>query len=273
MLADAEVLKVFCQLLCGFKFPFLIKLNDRRLLDLALTRAGCQKEQFNTVCSSIDKLDKEPWEAVSQELLNKKLSPEQVQKLHEFVNLTGESFMETHKRLQDLFGEQQVLDDLLMLYDYLGAMDIIQYIKFDLSLARGLDYYTGMIFEAVLQGEYSELGIGSVAAGGRYDHLIGKFSKQGIPSAGGSLGIERIFNILEMKSKEDQQAAVVDVAIAVAGKVAKSHVLKVASWLWDADIRTEIFYENMKMAEYLQTASSKGAKWLVIIGEEELKDD
>ena len=73
--------------------------------------------------------------------------------------------------------------------------------KFDTSLARGLDYYTGMIFEAVIQGgEESKLGLGSIAAGGRYDDLIGRFSQNQIPSAGGSLGIERIFMILEKRA-------------------------------------------------------------------------
>jgi histidyl-tRNA synthetase len=69
--------------------------------------------------------------------------------------------------------------------------------KIDASLARGLDYYTGMIFEAILQGKDAEIGIGSIAGGGRYDNLIGMFSQNKIPSVGGSIGVERIFTILE----------------------------------------------------------------------------
>lgn len=76
-------------------------------------------------------------------------------------------------------------------------MEIFEYFEFDTSLARGLDYYTGMIFEGVLQGEDALYGIGSIAGGGRYDNLIGMFSNKPIPSTGGSIGIERIFSILE----------------------------------------------------------------------------
>jgi histidyl-tRNA synthetase len=78
--------------------------------------------------------------------------------------------------------------------DYCEAMEISQRIKIDTTLARGLEYYTGMIFEAnIVGGEEAKMGLGSIAAGGRYDSLIGMFSKNPIPSAGGSLGIERIF--------------------------------------------------------------------------------
>jgi histidyl-tRNA synthetase len=92
----------------------------------------------------------------------------------------------------------EVIHELRLLRDYLHSMDIEHRIKLDTSLVRGLDYYTGMIFEAVITGgEEAKLGLGSIAAGGRYDNLIGMFSKNQIPSAGGSLGIERIFNILE----------------------------------------------------------------------------
>lgn len=81
-------------------------------------------------------------------------------------------------------------------------MEIEHLVKLDTSLARGLDYYTGMIFEAVIVGgEEAKLGLGSIAAGGRYDNLIGRFSSNLIPAAGGSLGIERIFNILEKRAE------------------------------------------------------------------------
>lgn len=92
-----------------------------------------------------------------------------------------------------------------LLREYLDAMEIEGRVKLDTSLARGLDYYTGMIFEAVIAGgEVASLGLGSIAAGGRYDNLIGMFSKNQIPSAGGSLGIERIFNILESRAAKEE---------------------------------------------------------------------
>lgn len=86
-----------------------------------------------------------------------------------------------------------------LLFKYLEALGIIDYFSFDFSLARGLDYYTGLIYEAVLTDTNR---VGSISGGGRYDGLIGMFSGKDIPSVGGSIGIERIFSILEEKASE-----------------------------------------------------------------------
>jgi histidyl-tRNA synthetase len=88
MVADAEVLRAFATILIKLEIDFVIKLNDRRLLDAAIiTKANCNKEKFNTVCSSIDKLDKEPWDNVQAELINKGLSPEMISEIKEFVSI------------------------------------------------------------------------------------------------------------------------------------------------------------------------------------------
>lgn len=126
-------------------------------------------------------------------------------------------------------------------------MNIDKYFDFDTSLARGLDYYTGMIFEGVLHGEDAKYGIGSIAGGGRYDNLIGMFSKSQIPSTGGSIGIERIFNILEERAK--RETLILNPAFAFVGSignVSRTAVLEVANWLWEENLVTEIFYEDMK---------------------------
>lgn len=109
-----------------------------------------------------------------------------------------------HQAIEELekkVGNKEVLKELRLLGEYVDAMGISERVKLDMSLVRGLDYYTGMIFEAgIVGGEEANLGLGSIAAGGRYDNLIGMFGKNQIPAAGGSLGIERIFNILEERA-------------------------------------------------------------------------
>lgn len=136
------------------------------------------------------------------------------------------------------------------LFKYLEALRIEDYCLFDPSLARGLDYYTGMIFEGVLQGKDATYGIGSIAGGGRYDNLIGMFSRNPIPSVGGCIGIERIFNILEERAKEEKRTLnTVDVVVGVIGNVSQEVVLETANWLWDGNIKTEIFYEQQKPGE------------------------
>lgn len=153
-------------------------------------------------------------------------------------------------------------------------MNVTQHIKFEPSLARGLDYYTGMIFEAVLTGEDSSLGLGSIAGGGRYDNLIGMFSREKIPATGGSIGIERIFNILEEKAKEEKGVvSTCDVMIGEIGTVDTIETMKVANWLWDnCKLRTEITYKKMNIKELLPYALKRGASFMVFLSEKELAE-
>lgn len=122
-------------------------------------------------------------------------------KLETFVQYKGSPW-EMLQRLKDdkVFAGhkegEQTIKDMEVLFSYLDAMKIIDNISFDFSLARGLDYYTGVIYEAVLTDQDR---VGSISGGGRYDGLIGMFSGKVVPSVGGSIGIERIFNILEEK--------------------------------------------------------------------------
>lgn len=93
---------------------------------------------------------------------------------------------------------EETMKEMELLFTYLDAMKVLDKVSFDFSLARGLDYYTGLIYEAVLTDTNA---VGSISGGGRYDGLIGMFSGKEVPSVGGSIGIERIFNILEDREK------------------------------------------------------------------------
>jgi histidyl-tRNA synthetase len=162
--------------------------------------AGCEKRKFKAICSSIDKLDKETWETVRDELINQKgLTEEMCAKLEKFVQYKGKPW-EMLQRLKDenvFTGHaegEETIKEMEVLFGYLESMKVLDRISFDFSLARGLDYYTGVIYEAVLTDTDR---VGSISGGGRYDGLIGMFSGKNIPSVGGSIGIERIFNILE----------------------------------------------------------------------------
>ena len=183
---------------------FVIKLNHRKFLDAMVQLAGCEKRKFKAICSSIDKLDKESWETVRDELINMKgLTEEMCSKLHKFVVLKGEPFELLNRlKTEGVFAGhaegENTIKEMELLFTYLKAMGILDKISFDFSLARGLDYYTGVIYEAILTDTNR---VGSISGGGRYDGLIGMFSGKSIPSVGGSIGIERIFSILEEKAK------------------------------------------------------------------------
>ncbi|XP_010174871.1 histidine--tRNA ligase, cytoplasmic-like, partial [Antrostomus carolinensis] len=150
-----------------------------------------------------------PWEEVRSEMVGEKgLSPEAADRIGEYVQLHGgldliERLLQDPKLSQNKLAREG-LGDMKLLFEYLTLFGITGKISFDLSLARGLDYYTGVIFEAVLLQQENDhveeaVSVGSVAGGGRYDGLVGMFDPKGrkVPCVGVSIGIERIFSILE----------------------------------------------------------------------------
>jgi histidyl-tRNA synthetase len=202
MIPDAEVLKVIVEILTELNLGnFLIKINHRKLLDATVELSGISHDKFTIVCSSVDKLDKEPWSVVRTELLSKGVTEEQADKLWTYVQYRDSpakllSTLQSNESMISNTKAKEALEDMSILIEYLEILQITDKMSFDLSLARGLDYYTGLIFEAVLtEGDK----IGSIAGGGRYDELLGMFSSKSIPAVGGSIGIERVFNILEEK--------------------------------------------------------------------------
>jgi histidyl-tRNA synthetase len=167
--------------------------------------SGCEKRKFKAICSSVDKLDKEPWEKVREELIVMKgLTSDMTDKLEKFVKLVGEPWALLQKlKDEGIFkghkeGEETI-KEMELLFTYLESMNSLHRLSFDFSLARGLDYYTGLIYEAVLTDPSNR--VGSIAGGGRYDGLVGMFSGKQIPAVGVSIGIERVFAILEEKLK------------------------------------------------------------------------
>ena len=210
MVADAEVITVATEILSDLPVGrFCIKLNHRKLLDAIFELCGVPADKFRPICSAVDKLDKMPWSEVKQEMVEEKgLSSEAADRIGEFVLHSGQpkELMCTFRQ-RALFGTHaaanQALNDLQLLFEYLDAMGSLQHVSFDLSLARGLDYYTGVIYEAILL-DGSSSSVGSIAAGGRYDNLVGMFSPSGVqtPCVGVSIGVERVFAILERKADE-----------------------------------------------------------------------
>uniref|UniRef100_A0A8D2JQU6 Histidine--tRNA ligase, cytoplasmic n=1 Tax=Sciurus vulgaris TaxID=55149 RepID=A0A8D2JQU6_SCIVU len=289
MIPDAECLKIMCEILSSLQIgDFLVKVNDRRILDGMFAICGVPDSKFRTICSSVDKLDKVSWEEVKNEMVGEKgLAPEVADHIGDYVQQHGGVSL-VEQLLQDpkLSQSKQALEglgDLKLLFEYLTLFGIADKISFDLSLARGLDYYTGVIYEAVLlqtptgAGE-EPLGVGSVAAGGRYDGLVGMFDPKGrkVPCVGLSIGVERIFSIVEQRLEaleEKVRTTETQVLVASAQKKLLEERLKLVSELWDAGIKAELLYKkNPKLLNQLQYCEEAGIPLVAIIGEQELKE-
>ena len=163
----------------------------------------------------------------------------------------------------------KTIEEMEVLFTYLDGMQALDNILFDFSLARGLDYYTGLIYEAVLTGSDR----GSIAGGGRYDGLVGIFSGKNIPAVGVSIGIERIFAILERKAEEHKKirATKTHILVAQVGKNLTGERMKILGELWRADIPAETMYlDNPKPAKQLDFAFDNGIPLVMWIGEDEI---
>lgn len=269
---DFEVIRVLTELLNELNIGnYEIKLNHRKLLDGMLEICGVPSEKFRTVCSSIDKLDKQSFEQVKRELVEEKgLTVDTAEKIGTLVKKRGpplEVLSELKSRDSQFLendGSIQALNDLEILFNALQRSRCLDKVVFDLSLARGLDYYTGVIFEAVFKGSTQ---VGSIAAGGRYDNLVGMFSGKQVPAVGVSLGIERVFTIMEERNQATR-ATETQVLVAILGKDL-SLAAELVGELWDAKIKAE-FGQTKRVMNHINRAKQAGIPWLVIVGESEL---
>ncbi|XP_047209137.1 histidine--tRNA ligase isoform X1 [Girardinichthys multiradiatus] len=297
MIPDAECLKIVHEILSELELgDFRIKVNDRRILDGMFAVCGVPDDKFRTICSTVDKLDKMPWEDVKKEMVNEKgLSEEAADQIGEYVSLQGGMDLAERLLLDPRMSQSKQactgLSDIKLLFSYLQLFQVTDRVVFDLSLARGLDYYTGVIYEAVLtqagvapvssdapNGAEESVSVGSVAGGGRYDGLVGMFDPKGrkVPCVGVSIGIERIFSIMEQKaeaSAEKVRTTEVQVLVASAQKNLLEERLRLVTELWNAGIKAEVMYKkNPKLLSQLQLCEETGIPLVAILGEQELKD-
>ena len=287
MMTDAEVLKLANDILKKLNIgDFTIKINHRKLLDALMIIAGVPNDKLRTVCSTIDKLDKESWANLIKELQLKGLSNECISKLEKYV--TAKScklsdaiiLLENNDEIKNNDLGKQAITELKQLQQYIGknnCYDCDENVIFEFSLARGLDYYTGIIYEAVLLEK--GISIGSIAGGGRYDNLIGSFCGKTIPAVGVSIGIERVFTILEkqmLKECEEKKITIKDnttqIFICSIGKAYENEKIKLVNKLREAGFSTDFAYDgNMKPRHQLAIALEKQVSYVIFIGETEIK--
>jgi len=179
---------------------------------------------------------------------------------------------------------KEAIEEMSVLLEYCELYGLTERVSFDLSLARGLDYYTGVIYEAILLGstalgvneEGEPVSVGSVAGGGRYDELVGMFDPRGkkVPCVGVSIGIERIFAILEADAERKKQlvrTTETEVYVATAHKKLHLDRMRIIAKLWDAGLRAEQSHKkNPKLLDQLQHCEEMGIPYAIIIGQSEL---
>lgn len=281
MLADAECICVFHDALKALDFgDFRIDINHRKLLGGLLELCGLSPgaENFGKACSSIDKLDKQPWSEVSMELIAKGLSTDVVEKIGKLMPIMGPcreilSLLQAREDLKDSKSVQEALSELAVLFDYLDSFNCLDKCVFSLSLARGISYYDGVVVEA--KQVSSGLAVGSIGGGGRYNGLIGQFRSDGkkVPAMGVSLGVERIMALMQEKEKMTSRESYAKVLIHTIDEKCFIPGLKICRSLWDAGIPAEVRQEaKLDMKNQIEYCLDNKIPWLIIIGSKELKD-
>ncbi|MDO8657072.1 MAG: histidine--tRNA ligase, partial [Nanoarchaeota archaeon] len=265
MLADAEIVAVIDAAFKKLELDIIIKINNRKVLNGILEQAGIAdtKEKEQAIIA-IDKLDKIEKEGVAKELQERGFSKKQIDNIFTLVK-ENISLTELKKKLTNAEGLAGI-QELEELFSYLKSMNIST-AQFDVSLARGLAYYTGSVFEARLKkGQISS----SVAGGGRWDNMIGGFMGGGreVPAVGVAFGLEPIMDTLRLE-KKIKNKSVAQVYVIPINTISES--LKTVQELRENGIAANFCLGKKGVSKNLEYASSLGIPYALIIGEDELK--
>ncbi|GAB1526714.1 Cytoplasmic and mitochondrial histidine tRNA synthetase [Rhizoctonia solani] len=342
MVPDAEVLCILSEALTALDIKdFTIKINHRKILDGIFGLCGVPVDKTRSISSAVDKLDKLPWADVKKEMVEEKGLPEEVaDKIGEYVKLKGGPELLTQLRESPLASNESAkagMEDMELLFKYLNVFGITHQMSFDLSLARGLDYYTGLIYEAVVEGsappaasntsalpstsastpttakpapkskpkkskpkneddeediDESQVGVGSIAAGGRYDDLVGMFASAAagkasasgsgsgsgsasgkIPCVGVSVGVERVFSILMQREKERGRSKATEVFVVSVGEGLIEERMRLAKELWDVGIKAEYMYKiTPRLDAQFKVMDKELIPYAVMLGPDEVKE-
>ena len=271
VLADAEIIAVIYHVLQKLQFrKFKIRINSRKILSGITEISGAGNEADLEVSRAIDKLDKIGLEGVRQELLKRGISPEGTERILDILNISGsntEKLEQTARLLQSSATGSAGVQEIQELFRFLELYEIPdEFLMFDLYLARGLDYYTGPIFETVVE----EPRIGSITGGGRYDKLIGLFSGQEHPATGSSIGLERIITVMdELNMFPPDLRTPVQVLVTVFDAETLPYSIRIANRLRQAGIRTDLYTGKAKLRGQFGLANDKGIPLVVIAGPDE----
>ncbi len=265
LMADAECIAVAidCFKELGFK-NYEVRINNRKLLQGLMNYAGVRPDRTLQAYRAIDKLDKIGIKRLQKELEDNGISNESVKNLLRIIKIKGMP-SEVLKKVKKWVPGNAGIKELKELINYLNAMGIKKGYSIDLSLVRGLDYYTGTIFEVSAK----ELNV-SFAGGGRYDDMIQQFIGTKIPAVGISIGIEPVYQTLAKKKELKKTMTMAYVAPVSEAQLIKA--LSITSKLRKKGINVETDLKNRSLTKNIEYAAKKGIKYILIVGERDLKE-
>lgn len=269
LLHEVELTQIIDTVFTKLGVRVVILLNNRKLLTALSEQLGIENIIDLTV--SIDKLDKIGWDGVEEELRSKGIGEEAISRLKPILGLSG-SNQEKLEKLSDLFGESEVgrkgVEELTYILDKLRHCKLQNEVRLDLSLARGLDYYTGTIFEV----KALDTPMGSITGGGRYDNLTGVFGQSGMSGVGISFGAERIFDVLEaLDLYPESTHSGTQLLFINFGEKALDYILPLLSDLRREGITAEVYPDDAKMKKQMSYANALSIPYVAFVGDDEIE--
>ena len=269
LLNEVELMQIVDTVFTKFGVRVCIKINNRKILTGIAEVIG-EAEKIVDITVAIDKLDKIGLEKVNEELRNDGISEEAIEKLQPIISLSGSNEEKLEVISQVLTGSETGLkgvEETRFILNTLKAVGLNNEIELDLTLARGLNYYTGAIFEV----KALDTPMGSITGGGRYDNLTGIFGLPGLSGVGISFGADRIYDVLNALDLYPKEAVnSTQVLFINFGETETAYCLPIVGKLRQAGIRSEIFPDKAKMKKQMSYANAKNIPFVVLAGENEM---
>ena len=269
---DAEIPSIISTTFKNLGFSnFVIKINNRKILNGLFEELDIS-DKMTDILIVIDKLEKIGMEAVKKELSSLNVSAENIKKIEDFLNISGTTDEKINKLKALGFESERFKEGVQELEEVVKYVRLFKVeednFMIDLTIARGLDYYTGTVYETNLKGYES---IGSICSGGRYENLAGYYTKKNLPGVGISIGFTRLFyNLKELGLLNTDKKSISKVSIVTMG-VGLENAVEISNILRDNNIPNEIYKEDAKIKAKLNYANNLEIPYVIIIGEEEVE--
>ena len=271
LLNEVELIQIMDEVYQRFGIRVSIKMNNRKILSGIAEIIG-EADKIVDITVAIDKLDKIGLENVNAELRSKELSEEAIAKLQPIIQLSGTNREKIAVLKEVLAGSETGLKgvaELEFIFDRVDLLTVKAELELDLTLARGLNYYTGAIFEV----KALDVQIGSITGGGRYDNLTGVFGMDGVSGVGISFGADRIFDVLnQLELYPEDSLLTTQLMFVNFGEKEEAYLLSLVASVRAAGIRTEIYPEPVKMKKQMGYADAKKIPFVALVGESEMTE-
>ena len=272
LLNEVDLILIIDEVFTKLGINVEIKINNRKIL-YGIAEVIGAADKMTEITVAIDKLEKVGLEKVNEEMLRNGISQESVDKLQPILKLEGilkEKFPKLIEILEPSETGMLGVDELMTVLKHLKELRLNNKWSFDITLARGLNYYTGAIIEVVAK----DVKIGSICGGGRYDNLTGIFGLPDVSGVGISFGADRVYDVMnELSLFPDSALSSTKVLLVNFGKEESKHCLKVLSELRNNGISAELFPDTAKMKKQMKYADQKAIPFVLLIGEEEMKSE